>query len=196
MKDSVMRQIKSGLRWGGGLAVFLIALIPLVDGLRRTVWAAHAHQHVEPIGWLELVFAAVLFASTASIWAYYLLGCMVFGAIKGIALLAMGGGGTPLQTAELLLFILGTTLLLTSVVSRPIMLFDRIMLTLFVFSVGWQADRGLFVPDLSLFVGLVFLFASWCSHFWKRRHSRVPGSGDALLWSTTEKRPVMRSGKS
>ena len=174
-----------GLRWGGGLAVFLIAMLPLVDGLRRTVWAAHAHQPVEPIGLLELVIAAILFASTANVWVYYLLGCMVFGAIKGIALIAMGGGGAPLLTSELALFILVATLLLVSLVLRPTTLVDRITLTLFVFSVAWRADTGLFVPDPSLFVGLVFLFTSWCVHYWKDRHNRV--SGGAHLCSTTEK---------
>lgn len=181
MKDSVRQQIRSGLRWGGGLAVFLVAMLPLVDGLRRTVWAAHSDQRVEPIGWLEILVAGAMFASTASVWVYYLLGCMVFGAIKGIALVAMGGSGAPLQAAELLLFIFGTILLLIGIVGRPITTLDRITLTLFVFSVGWHADRGLFVPDLSLFVGLVFLFVSWCFHFWKRRHARVSGTGASLL---------------
>ena len=113
MKDSTKRQVWNGLRWGGGLAVFLVAILPLVDGLRRTIWAAHAHQPIEPIGWMELVVAAALFASTANVWVYYLLGCMVFGGIKGIALLAMGGGGPPLQTSALLLCILVAILLLS-----------------------------------------------------------------------------------
>lgn len=50
------------------MAVFLVAILPLVDGLRRTIWAAHAHQPIEPIGWMELVVAAALFASTANVW--------------------------------------------------------------------------------------------------------------------------------
>lgn len=181
MKDSTKRQVWNGLRWGGGLAVFLVAILPLVDGLRRTIWAAHAHQPIEPIGWMELVVAAALFASTANVWVYYLLGCMVFGGIKGIALLAMGGGGPPLQTSALLLCILVAILLLVSIVLRPITFLDRIALTLFVFSVAWRADSGLFVPDPSLFVGLMFLFISWCVHYWRHRHNRVSGNGASLL---------------
>jgi hypothetical protein len=188
MKDSVRRQVRNGLRWGGGLAVFLVAMLPLVDGLRRTVWAVHARQPVEPIGWLELVVAAALFASTANVWVYYLLGSMVFGAIKGIALIAMGGGVAPLQTSELLLFIFVAILLLVSIVLRPTTLLDRITLTLFVFSVGWRADNGLFVPDPSLFVGLMFLFTSWCVHYWKRRHNATTEfQGAAHPCSTIEK---------
>lgn len=171
MKDTAKRQIKNGLRWGGGLAVFLVAMLPLIDGLRRTVWAAYAHDPMESIGWLELGIAAALFASTASVWVYYILGCMIFGAIKGIALIAAGGSGATLQAAELLVFILGTILLLVTIVLRPTTLFDRITLTLFVFSIGWRADRGLFEPSPSLFVGLAFLFLSWCVDYWKRRHT-------------------------
>jgi hypothetical protein len=180
MKDSTKRQVWKGLRWGGGLAVFLVAMLPLVDGLRRTVWAAHARQPVEPIGWLELIVAAALFASTANVWVYYVLGCMVFGAIKGVALLVMGAG-VPLQTAGLLLCVVVATVLLVSIVLNPITLLDRIALTIFVFSVGWRADSGLFVPDPSLFVGLMFLFASWCVNYWKRRHNKASGSGASLL---------------
>jgi hypothetical protein len=181
MKDSTKRQVWNGLRWGGGLAVFLVAILPLVDGLRRTVWAAHAHQPIEPIGWMELVVAAALFASTANVWVYYLLGCMVFGGIKGIALLVMGGGGSPLQTSALLLCILVAILLLVSIVLRPITFLDRIALTLFVFAVGWRADSGLFIPAPSFFVGLMFLFTSGCVRCWKHRHNRVSGNGESLL---------------
>jgi len=180
MKITTKRQIKNGLRWGGGLAVFLFAMLPLVDGLRRTVWAGYAHQPMDPVGWLELGVAAVLFASTASMWVYYVLGCMVFGAVKGIALIATGGIGAPLQSAELLVFILGTILLVVTIVLRPITIFDRITLTLFVFSVGWRADKGLFEPAPSLFVGLMFLLLSWCVHYWKSRHTGVSGGEFSL----------------
>jgi hypothetical protein len=183
MKGTTKRQIKNGLRWGGGLAVFLLAMLPLVDGLRRTVWAGYAHQPMEPVGWLELGFAAALLASTASVWVHYILGCMVFGAVKGTALIAtggIGGIGGPLQTAELLVFILGTILLLVTIVLRPTTFFDRIMLTLFVVSVGWRADKGLFEPSPSLFVGLMFLLLSWCVDYWKRRHTGVSGSASLL----------------
>jgi hypothetical protein len=180
MKGKTKRQIKNGLLWGGSLAVFLIAMLPLVDGLRRTVWAGYANQPTNPIGWLELGVAAILFASTASVWIYYVLGCMIFGAFKAFALMATGGNDASMQSAELLLFILGTTLLLVAIVSRRVTLFDRITLTLFVFSVGWRADKGLFEPAPSLFAGLVFLLLSWLVHYWKHRHTGASGSASLL----------------
>jgi hypothetical protein len=181
MKGKTKQEIKNGLRWGGGLAVFLLAMLPLVDGLRRTVWAGYAHQPMEPVGWLELGVAAALFASTASVWVYYVLGCMVFGAIKGFAFMATAGSGATLKSAELLVFTLGAILLLVPIVLRSTTLLDRITLTLFVFSVGWRADEGLFEPAPSLFVGLMFLLLSWCVDYWRRRRTGV--SGASLLHS-------------
>jgi hypothetical protein len=130
VRDSAWQQVKSGLRWGGGLAAFLFAMLPLIDGLRRTVWASRSGQTVEMIGLIELLVAAGVLVLTANIWVYYLLGCMIFGAIKGVALVAMGGGAS-LQTLELLVFILLTTLLLVGTVLRPTTSFDRTALTLF-----------------------------------------------------------------
>ncbi|MFZ0994324.1 MAG: hypothetical protein WBL97_10975 [Candidatus Sulfotelmatobacter sp.] len=181
MKQSVKRQIRSGLRLGGGLAVFLIAMLPLVDGLRRVVWAGPLHQLVwaEPIGWLELLVAATLFFATAQVWVKYLLGCMVFGAVKGFVLLITGGGGSPpLQVAELLLFVFASIVLLVGIILRDTPPLDRVALTLYVFSVAWRADKGLFMPDPSLVVGLTCLFVSWCVYY-VRHHSakKVAGAG-------------------
>jgi hypothetical protein len=183
MKQSVKRQIKNGLRLGGGLAVFLIAMLPLVDGLRRVVWASPPHQLVlaEPIGWLELTVAAALFISTAQVWVKYLLGCMIFGAVKGIALLITGGTSPPLEIAELLLFIFASIVLLVGIVLRGTPLLDRIALTLYVFSVGWRADKGLFLPEPSLAVGLTCLLASWFVYYWRQHGTGKawPRSGGA-----------------
>ncbi len=61
MSRSVKEQVMTGLRFGGSLAVFFIAMAPLVDGWRRVVWAAPPHQLVwSPIGWVELIVAAAL----------------------------------------------------------------------------------------------------------------------------------------
>ncbi len=168
MGRSAKEQVKSGLRLGGGLAVFLVAMLPLVDGLRRVVWAAPSHQLVlaEPTGWLELIVAAALFLSTAQVWVKYVLGCMAIGAVKGIVLF-ITGASSRLEIAELLLFVLASIVLLVSAVLRGTPPLDRVALTLYVFSVGWRADKGLFMPDPSLVVGLTCLFASWCIYRWR-----------------------------
>lgn len=62
MRDSALQQVKSGLRWGGGLAAFLGAMLPLIDGMRRTVWASRSGQPIEWVGWIELIAAATVFA--------------------------------------------------------------------------------------------------------------------------------------
>lgn len=171
MNQSVKEQVKSGLRLGGGLAVFLVAMAPLVDGLRRVVWAAPPHQLLwsDPISWVELIVAAVLLASTAQVWVQYLAGCMVFACVKGVVIFAAGTPISRTETAGLVFVFLVTLMLMVSLILRGVMLLDRIALTLYVFSLGWDADKGLFMPSPALAVGLAVLFTSWCVGYWKQR---------------------------
>jgi hypothetical protein len=99
----VKEQIKSGLRLVGGLAAFFVALAPLVDGLRRIVWAAPAHQLAwrHPIGWLELIVAAAILTSTAGIWMQWAAGVMLIASLKGIFMMLVGGPNPPPHLAEL-----------------------------------------------------------------------------------------------
>jgi hypothetical protein len=163
MGRSVKQQIKSGLRLGGGLAVFFLAMAPLVDGLRRVVWAAPPHQLVwSPIGWAELIVAAALMVSTATMWMQWAAGCMLFASIKGAFMLTMGG---PIPRSELALpviFSVASLVLMGSIALRGTTVLDRIALTFYVFCIAWRADKGLFMADTSLAVGLGVLFASWC----------------------------------
>jgi len=168
MSQSVKEQVKSGLRLGGGLAVFLIAMAPLADGFRRIVWAAPPHQLLwSPIGVAELIVAAGLLVSTAHLWVHYFGGCILFGTIKGcFALMA----GTPIPRLELawaVIIFSVTLVLIVAVISRGTPLIDRIALTVYVFSLGWSADKGLFMPSPSLAVGLAALLASWSFYYWR-----------------------------
>jgi hypothetical protein len=169
MNVSVKDQVKRGLRLGGGVAVFLLALAPLIDGLRRVVWAAPQHQLLlNPIGWMELFVAAALLVSTARIWVYYLAGCMVFGVVKALVVLISGNQineMSHLQLAELLFVTFASAVLIVGMVVRGTKLLDRIALTLYIFCVAWHANAGLFMPDESLVIGLVGLLVAWGIHY-------------------------------
>jgi hypothetical protein len=169
MGRSVKEQVKSGLRLGGGLAVFFVAMAPLVDGLRRVVWAAPPHKLVwSPIGWVELIVAATLMVPTAKIWMQWAAGCMLFGSIKGVFMLIMGGPISRSELAVPVIFCVASLVLMGSIALRGTGLFDRFALTFYVFCIAWSADKGLFMPSPSLAVGLAALLASWCVYYWRQ----------------------------
>jgi hypothetical protein len=169
MDRSVKEQVKSGLRIGGGLAASLVAMAPLVDGLRRVAWAAPPHQLAwSPIGWVELIVAATLLVPTAKMWMQWFAGCLLFGIIKGVSMLLTGGSIPRSELATPVIFFVATLVLMGSIALRGTTLLDRIALTFYVFCIGWRADKGLFMPDPSLAVGLAGLFASWCVYYWRQ----------------------------
>lgn len=114
MDHSVKEQISNGLRLGGGLAVFLLAMVPLVDGLRRVIWAARPDQYVlwRPIGWIELILAAALLFFSAPIWTQWVLGCMLFATVKSLFILMAGTPNPRGETIGLLVIVLFTVVLL------------------------------------------------------------------------------------
>lgn len=181
MSQSVKEQVKSGLRLGGGVAVFLVAMAPLVDGLRRVVWEAPPHQLVwSPIGCVEFVLAASLLVSTAPVWMYLIAGCMLIGSIKGVLVFVAGAPISRLEAAGLVFVFLVTLILIGSIAVRGTTLLDRIALTLYVFSLGWGAEKGLLMPSPSLAIGLAALFGSWCVYYWRHHGTgKVWRSGGA-----------------
>lgn len=176
MGRSVKEQVKSGLRLGGGLAAFLVAMAPLGDGLRRVVWTAPPHQLVwSSLGWIELIVAATLLVPTAKMWMQWFAGCLLFGIVKGVFMLLTGG---PIPRSELaipVIFFVATLVLMASIGLRGTTLLDRIALTFYVFCIAWRADKGLFMPAPSLAIGLAGLFASWCVYYWKQHGSGKSG---------------------
>ena len=123
MSRSVKEQIKSGLRVGGSLAMFFIAMAPLIDGLRRVVWTAPRHHLAwSPIGWVELILAAGLLASTAKVWMQWLAGCMLFGLFKGVWFLIAGSSIPGPELAWAVIVFSVTLALMLSIALRETLL--------------------------------------------------------------------------
>jgi hypothetical protein len=93
---------------------------------------------------------------------------MLFGTIKGVFALVAGGPTPRLELAWAVIIFSVTLVLIVGVILRGTPLLDRIALTLYVFSLGWSADKGLFMPSPSLAVGLAALLASWCVYYWRQ----------------------------
>jgi len=95
MGEAVKRQIKSGLRVGGGIGSLLIAMLPLGDGFRR-LWLTTVPYHFSfsAIGCIELLLAAAILMTTAHLWLPYFGGCMVLAIFQGVLMLITGNVGT------------------------------------------------------------------------------------------------------
>ena len=172
MGRTVKEQIKSGVRRGIGFGSFLIAAMLLGLGMSRVVWSVGAQRHIvwwEPIGWAELLAAALLLVLTANVWWQLLAGFMLFGCFKGVVIFITGrdlfaphGPFPRLDSAVLTLFALATlTLLLRFANTRPTIA-DRIALTLFVFCFVWSTATAKFsAANPSLAIALIVLLIPW-----------------------------------
>jgi hypothetical protein len=174
MGRSVKEQVKSERRLGGGLAMFFLAMAPLVDELRRVAWAAPPHRLLwaQPIGWVELIVAAALLFYTARIWMQWIAGCVLIGSIKGIVVFIAGAPISRLESAEVLIALLATLVPMVAIGVRGPTLLDQVALTFYVFCLTWRADQGLFTPSPSLAIGLAALFVSWASPTGSASHWR------------------------
>jgi len=147
-------------------------MAPLIDGLRRVVWAAPPLKLLwSSFGWVELIVAATLLVPTAKMWMQWFAGCLLFGIVKGVSMLLAGG---PIPRSELavpVIFFVACLILMGSIALRGTTLLDRIALAFYGFCGAWPADRGLCMPNPSLAGGWAVLFASWCLYYWKQHSS-------------------------
>ena len=97
MEKTAKEQIRSGLRVGTGLGGFLIAVMLIGNGLARIGISTASHQLIwtEPVGWMELLIAALILLFTARIWLMLLSGCLLFGIVKSLVVFATGRFPSP-----------------------------------------------------------------------------------------------------
>jgi hypothetical protein len=182
MQRTVKEQIKSGVHLGIGAGSFLIAVMLLVGGMRRVVWSTAAPHHIiwwEPIGWAELLAAALILLLTADVWWQLLAGIMFFGSIKGVVVFTTGrdlfaphGPFRRFDSAVLTIFAIATVALLVRFADNRPTIADRIALTLSVFCFTWSMTRPTFsAADASLAAALIVLLVSWAVS-WLRKNNR------------------------
>jgi hypothetical protein len=182
MGRTVKEQIKSGVHLGIGFGSFLIAAMLLGAGMSRVVWSTGAPHHVvwwEPIGWAELLAAALILVLTADIWWQLLAGYMFIGCFKGVVIFITGrdlfAPHDPfprLESAELTIFAAATVALLVRFADVRPTIVDRIALTLFVFCFVWSTATARFsAANPSLAAALIVLLISWAVS-WLRKNNR------------------------
>jgi len=151
MKPSTKKQIKNGLRIGGGIGLFWVAAMLLgvaVDGLR----AAPDHLRLWPDGAIAaglIALATVILLLTARVWILYIAGCLLFAIPKCLVVMGSGKGFysplapfSRLEAAELGLFSLVSLFLIYRVtVNHAPTVADRIAFTFFTFSLVFGLSR-------------------------------------------------------
>jgi hypothetical protein len=190
MDQTTKEQVKSGIRLGIGFASFLIAAMLLGAGMSRVIWSAVAPDHIvwrEPIGWAELLAAAVILFFTSDVWWQLLAGYMFVGCFKGILVFMMGkdlffphAAFPRIQSAGLTVFAAVTiALLLRFADARPTII-DRIALTLFVFCFVSSAATARFSAlNPLLTAGLIVLLISWVLSRLRNNNLRTERSAPA-----------------
>jgi hypothetical protein len=186
MKPSTKKQIKNGLRIGGGIGAFWIAAMLIgvtLDGLQSE---APGHLQFWPdvaIAGGLLLLAAVILLLTARAWVLYVAGCLLFAIPKIVIVLASGkdfytphGLFSRWEAVELLFFALASLFLMYRMLANHIpTMFDRLALTLYVIALAFSLSRhSSFAPVWSV-IALTALFVAWyLSH--KKHKRRITNS--------------------
>jgi hypothetical protein len=180
MKPSTKKQIKNGLRMGGGIGAFWIAAMLVgvtLDGFQSE---APGHLRFWPDGAIAgglLALAAVILVLTARVWVIYLAGCFLLAIPKVLTVIVSGrdfysphGPFSRLEAAELLLFFLASLFLMYRIsVNHAPNLFDRFALTLYLVSFVPSSSGHFSLVATWQIVGLTSLFVAWYLARKKRR---------------------------
>jgi hypothetical protein len=182
VKPSTKKQIKSGLRLGGGMGASLIAAMLIgisVDGLQS---AAPRHLQLWPDAAVAgglFALATVILMLTSRVWVIYLAGCLLFAIPKCVIVIMSGrdfysphGPFSRLEAAELLLFFVVSLFLMYRMLASHIpTILDRLAITLYLVSFVFGLN-GHFSRDLPWqVVGLAGLSVAWWLSYKKhRRH--------------------------
>jgi hypothetical protein len=170
--EPIRKQVRSGVRLGVGVGLFLLGGIFLGSGMDRAVWSATPPNYIvwpEPIGWTELAIAAAILIASAQVWWQLLAGYMLIGSFKSVIVCVTGrdlfAPHRPFprpEAAALAAFAALTILLMWRFTrNRPTML-DRIALTAYLFCFMWRADRAEFsAAGPGLAAGLGCLLLAW-----------------------------------
>ena len=183
MEKTAKEQIRSGLRVGTGLGGFLIAVMLIGNGLARIGISTASHQLIwtEPVGWMELLIAALILLFTARMWLMLLSGCLLFGIVKSLVVFATGRFpshefSTRIEPLALAFYCIASFVLMFRFSEHQPNLIDRIALTLYVFCL-WPAIAGSIFSPWQI-VGLGALLISWCLSRWRKDSRR------SRTWST------------
>lgn len=172
MTPKTERQIKNGLRLGGGIGAFLIAAVLIGIAIDRLTDAAPGQLKLWPdvaIATGLIALAAVILIITARIWILYIAGCLLF-AIPKFLIVAVSGRSlyshesfSSLQAAELALFSVVSIFLIYRVtaIHRP-GIADRLAFTFFLLALVFGLSRKDFtIVAIWQVAGVAALWLAW-----------------------------------
>jgi hypothetical protein len=185
MEGRAKAQIKSGLRVGGNLAAFMIAVVFLQIGLGRVAWASlHPPVWSDWVGWLLISAAGLLLLLSAHVWLFLLAGCALFALGKSMIVVITGkymysphAAFPRLEAAEIGVLALITLVLMVRLAASSLTIIDRFALTFYVFTLAlaWHGNANFSLANPWQLAGLGALIVSWCDHHF-RKHSNSPAT--------------------
>jgi hypothetical protein len=186
MKPSIKRQIRNGLRVGGGIGAFWIAAMLIGVSMEGLQSVAPGHVRLWPdvaVAGGLIVLAAGIMMLTARIWVLYLAGCLLVAIPKCLIVITSGRDFysphdpfSRLEAAEIALFSIGSLLLMYRILANhvPTML-DRMAFTLYVVSFAFELSGHFSIAAPWQIVALAALFVAWW--FSRKKHKRHPARG-------------------
>jgi len=182
MRRPVKEQIRSGLRLGAGLGVFLIGGLLLGYARIRLEVLSSSHQTgwSDWVIWLEVILGVGLLFSTVNVWYQWLAGCLLFGIVKAFIALVTGTAVFPIRqlpptrTVSLMVAVYCTVSLLLMIrfMQAKLTMVDRVAVILYFLC--FLPSRSSF-PSVWEILGLAGLLASWVVYRW--REGRAPTGG-------------------
>lgn len=184
MKPSTRKQIKSGLRLGGGMGAFLVAVILIGIGVERLQSVAPGQLRFWPDEAVDgglIGLALLILIITARVWVIYLAGCFLFAIPKSLAVIVSGrdfysphGPFSRLEAFELLFFFLASLFLIYRITANRIpTLFDRLAITFYLIAFAYSSSGHFSLVSSGPIIGLAALVAAWYLSQKKHRTHRA-----------------------
>lgn len=180
MKPNTKKQIKSGLRLGGSMGAFLIAIMLMGIGVDRLQSGPPGQLRFWPDGAVDgglVGLALLILVSTARVWVIYLAGCLLFAIPKALVVIVSGTdfySPHPFsrgEATELLFFSLASLFLIYRITANRLpTMFDRLAITLYLIAFAYSSSGHFSIVSVGPIIGLAALLVAW--YLSRKKHRR------------------------
>jgi hypothetical protein len=180
MKPSTRKQIKNGLRLGGSMGAFLIAIMLMGIGVDRLQSGPPGQLRFWPDGAVDgglIGLALLILVSTARVWVIYLAGCFLFAIPKVLVVIVSRrdfyspGPFSRLEATELLFFFLASLFLIYRITANRVpTIFDRLAITLYLIVFAYSLSGRFSIVSAGPIIGLAALLVAW--YLSRKKHRR------------------------
>lgn len=187
MSSSRLIQVKSGLRLGCWIILYILTIYLLVDGLGTISSTLRSGNFpwTEAVALGELILAATVLLLTIRRWAKWIAALFLLAGLKSVVGLVSGTTLTPpfnpvprLIAAEAVLVFFAAAALTIRYKEKPLNILDKIALIVLVFGICWEMVVEPSFLLLGPSIGVIALTIAWLNDRTKRSKS-YPNRVDA-----------------